>query len=124
MTAKEFQAKHGKKKTLRKKTNAQINKEMTESFLRQCKEIGLPIPECEYKFHPTRKWKIDFAIYVPYKMYWLAVEIEGYGHNRIGNFTRDMEKYNELAFAGISLLRFTVKEVMSGKAIEQLKRIL
>lgn len=62
----------------------------------------------EYKFHPTRRWRIDY--FFPEQK--LAVEIEGgvwaYGrHNRAASFLKDMDKYNAMALMGIHLLRFT-----------------
>lgn len=59
----------------------------------------------EYKFHPKRKWKID---------YWhssgVAIEIEGGiwtggRHTRGKGFVNDMEKYNALAERGVLLFR-------------------
>ncbi|NYZ70022.1 hypothetical protein H0A36_28820, partial [Endozoicomonas sp. SM1973] len=56
----------------------------------------LPKPVTEYKFHPKRRWRFDFAW--PDKK--LAVEVEGGGwvngrHNRGQGFANDMEKYHE-----------------------------
>lgn len=121
LTAEEFRELHGKKKSLRKRSNKEINREMTESFLRQCKEAGLPNPLCEYRIYAVRKWRVDFLFARPRI---LAVEIEGFGHNKIIKFGKDMEKYNELTFSGIPLLRFTVKQVFSGFAVKQIKRLL
>jgi hypothetical protein len=71
------------------------------------KYLFLPPAVAEYKFHPTRRWKIDYAY--PEKK--LAVEIEGAvwtggRHTRGSGFVGDMEKYNELAAMGWRLLRF------------------
>ena len=54
----------------------------------------LPEPVSEYRFHPTRKWRFDFAW--PDQM--VAVEIEGgvysHGrHTRPAGFMGDCEKY-------------------------------
>jgi very-short-patch-repair endonuclease len=73
---------------------------------------SLPEPEREFRFHPNRKWRVDFAW--PASM--LAVEIEGmaYGggrHQRREGFTRDAEKYRALVAAGWRLLRFTSDEL-------------
>jgi hypothetical protein len=71
-------------------------------------EHGLPVPISEYKFHPTRKWRIDFF----FKDVGLAIELEGIGttkqgrHQRIGGFKKDIEKYNAIAEAGYTLLRY------------------
>ena len=75
------------------------------------KSMGIPEPVREYKFHPTRRWRIDYA----WPDHRLAVEIEGgiwnYGrHNRASSFIKDMEKYNNLTLMGFYLLRFTVQQ--------------
>lgn len=67
----------------------------------------------DYKFHPTRKWRIDF--YNPETK--VAVEIEGGAytngrHTRGSGFIKDSEKYNEITKAGIRLLRYCTKEQM------------
>lgn len=76
------------------------------------KHCGVPIPEKEYKFHPSRKWRLDYA--------WpdtkLAVEIEGAiwingRHTRGSGFSKDMEKYNTLTLWGWHLLRFEPNKI-------------
>jgi hypothetical protein len=42
-------------------------------FVQEWTEHGLPIPENEYRFHATRKWRLDYA----WPVIGLAVEIEG-----------------------------------------------
>ncbi len=79
----------------------------------------------EYQFKEGRKWRVDFAI--PWK--WVAIEIEGGifsggRHVRGKGFEADCEKYNALAEQGWRLFRFTPAMVKSGKAIEQIKRVL
>jgi hypothetical protein len=74
--------------------------------------VGLPVPEREYKFHHTRKWRFDFA-FVEKK---LAVEIEGGiyisgRHTRCTGFMKDLEKYNAAALLGWRLLRYTPQHV-------------
>lgn len=86
---------------------------------------GLPLPKPEFKFHPKRRWRFDYA-FVDHK---LAVEIEGgaykYGrHNRATGFIKDMEKYNAAAELGWRLLRATPKDAMNWDFIEQIGRTL
>jgi len=68
--------------------------------------VGLN-PVAEYKFHPTRKWRFDWA-FVDEK---IAVEQEGAiwvqgRHTRGSGFVKDMEKYNEAARLGWRIFRF------------------
>ena len=105
-----------------------------DEFIELCKAHGLPLPEKEFRFHPIRRWRIDYC-FVEQK---LAVEIEGgiYGvgkpcpvckrpsvgaHTSIKMLKKDMEKYNQLAIQGYWLLRFTPQEVKNGYAIDVIK---
>jgi very-short-patch-repair endonuclease len=69
-----------------------------------------------YKFHPTRKWKIDFAN--PDPSVKIAVEIEGgiwmkkARHTSGLGMLADAEKYNEVTKAGLRLLRYCNIEQM------------
>ena len=79
----------------------------------------------EFKFHPTRKWRIDYFIPVLK----LAIECEGGAwtqgrHTRGKGFINDLEKYNEITIAGYRLLRFTPDQLMTMKPIEFIKRII
>jgi very-short-patch-repair endonuclease len=57
----------------------------------------------EYQFHPTRRWRFDFAS--PSLM--VAVEIEGRGrHQTIAGVRADCEKYNTAAALGWRVFRF------------------
>jgi very-short-patch-repair endonuclease len=89
----------------------------------QVKHAGLPPPRHEFKFHPEREWRVDFC----WPEVFLAVEIEGGiwtgSRHAIGaGYLKDMEKYNELAVNGFSLLRFTPDDVEKGKAIATIRR--
>ena len=62
---------------------------------------------CEFRFHPDRRWRFDYAC--PERM--VAVEIEGnifnYGrHNNPMGFLRDCEKYGTATSMGWRVLRF------------------
>lgn len=61
----------------------------------------------EYRFHPVRKWRIDYA----FPDVKLAIELEGGcwiggRHTSGSGFVSDMEKYNALTEAGWYLLRY------------------
>jgi very-short-patch-repair endonuclease len=81
--------------------------------------------EREYRFHPIRKWRFDFA----FPAQGLAVEIEGGvwtggRHTSGAGFTKDMEKYNTAALRGWRLLRFTPRQVKLGVALAYIKEAL
>ena len=86
-----------------------------------CALYGIPEPVAEHQFHPTRKWRFDFA----WPTWKLAVEIEGGArmmgrHNREPGFVKDMEKYNSAVEAGWALLRYQPLRIDYG----QVKRVL
>jgi hypothetical protein len=90
----------------------------------QIEQAGLPLPELEYRFHPVRKWRFDFA--------WpeckIAAEAEGATwsrgrHTRGSGFAKDCEKYNEAALDGWFVFRFTGGMIECGGAIEMLRRV-
>lgn len=107
----------------RKQTPQPLSKG-NEAFALHCRVDGLK-PERELRFAPPRRWRFDFAF--PEQM--LAVEIEGGiwkggRHVRGSGFVRDAEKYNTAASMGWKVLRFTTEQVMSGKAIADVKEAL
>jgi hypothetical protein len=81
---------------------------------------GLPLPEREFKFHETRKWRIDLA-YTDRK---LAIEVDGMVHRIESRFKRDIEKHQALFLAGWSLLRVSTAQVKSGEALRLVERAL
>ncbi len=61
----------------------------------------------EYKFHPDRKWRADFA----HPGYKIIIEIEGGTfsngrHVRGKGYLNDMEKYNAAVLQGWRILRY------------------
>lgn len=76
----------------------------------------------EYRFHPVRRWRFDFAF--PSSM--VAIEVEGGiwsggRHVRGLGYEKDMDKYNEAALHGWLVLRFTPEQVRSGKPIAMIE---
>ena len=94
-----------------------------KTFERDCRAYGL-VPEQEYIFHPTRKWRFDFA----WPSFLIAVEIEGGGekgrHQRRNGFEGDAFKYNAAALLGWRVFRFTTPMVKSGAAIDTVREAL
>jgi hypothetical protein len=86
--------------------------------------------EKEYRFHPTIRWRFDFAI----PEIWAAIEIEGgIWLSQVGKKSRhctgagmlkDMEKYNNAAALGWALFRFTPQQFRAGAWIEYLELYL
>lgn len=64
----------------------------------------------EYKFHPDRKWRFDFAI--DPEGYKIAIEIEGGtwnngAHVRGKGYADNCEKYNQAQILGWKVFRYT-----------------
>lgn len=81
--------------------------------------------EQEYKFHPTRKWRADFLITGTK----ILVEVEGGiwsggRHTRGKGYLGDMEKYNEAAAMGYTVLRFSTEQVKSGLALKKIEQLV
>lgn len=81
--------------------------------------------EQEYKFHPKRKWRADFFITGTK----ILVEVEGGiwnggRHTRGKGYLGDMEKYNEAAAMGYTVLRFSTEQVKSGLALKKIEQLV
>ena len=86
-----------------------------------CRTEGLPAPTPEYRFHGTRKWRFDYA----WPKLMVALEVEGGvwmrgRHTRGSGFVKDMEKYNEAALMGWTVLRVQPDELCSQETAEML----
>lgn len=80
---------------------------------------GLPVPVAEYKFHPERKFRFDYA-WLPYMV---CLEIEGATwtngrHVRGRGYAADCEKYNLAGILGWLVIRATTEQVQSGEAFQ------
>lgn len=83
--------------------------------------------ECvkEYKFHPTRKWRFDYAI----PAHKIALEVEGGvwtggRHTSPKGFLGDMEKYNTATAMGWRLLRTTPERLCSNETLQMVRDII
>ncbi len=86
--------------------------------------LDIPEPLEEFRFHPTRRWRFDWA-WPPSK---IAVEIEGGiwisgRHSRGIGYSKDMEKYNEATRMGWKVFRFTPQQFNNGEAGEFLREV-
>lgn len=80
-------------------------------------QLGLKV-EKEYRFHPKRKWRFDYAI-VDKK---IAIEVEGGvwvsgRHISPQGFIKDMEKYNTATSMGWRVLRFLPADLMKRETL-------
>lgn len=97
------------------------------SLAEQIAAAGLPAPQREHRFHPTRRWRFDLA----WPEHRVAVEYEGGvatkargRHSRGWGFEADCEKYAEAALAGWLVLRCTFDHVRDRRALGWLRRAL
>lgn len=78
----------------------------------------------EYHFHPTRRWRFDFAL--PDQK--IAIEVEGGlfirgRHARGAGIEKDIEKYNSATLLGWKVIRVTNKMIKSGEALGIIKQM-
>lgn len=90
-------------------------------FLDLWKNLGGPELKREHRFHPERKWRLDFF----HEASKTAIEIDGgiwvkSGHSSGHGIMRDMEKANELTFMEHHLFRLCDKTITA----DNLKRII
>lgn len=83
-----------------------VPSELEMEFVSLWKALSGPSLIREHQFHPSRKWRFDFA----YLDRQIAIEIEGgiWGngrHNRAAGFIRDCIKYNQAALNGWTVFR-------------------
>jgi very-short-patch-repair endonuclease len=82
-------------------------------------KAGIPYTR-EWRFHPVRRWRFDFALGDNPSKSKLAIEVEGGawtgGHKRGAAADTDCEKSNEAVMHGWRVLRFTTAMVTDGRA--------
>lgn len=102
-----------------------MTRRATPALDQQVQLVGLPKPVAEFRFHPTRRWRFDYA--------WpdrsIAVEVDGAvwtggRHTRGAGVEKDCEKYAEALLAGWRVLRVTTGQVKSGQALTWVERLL
>ena len=104
---------------------------LEDSFALWLKTEGIKF-EREYRFHPKRRWRFDFAW--PDKK--VAVEIEGISyeggrHQRVGGFLEDCLKYEAALMLGWKVYRIPgpwiatqKRNVWRPEVIENLRKLL
>ena len=103
-----------------------MSKSRLESdFKWKWKAIEGPEYEEEFRFHYTRKWRLDFA----WPRQRVAVEIQGGiwmrkgGHNTGRGISRDAEKLNEAQFLGWRIFQLT-PEMITIDNLERIKNLI
>jgi very-short-patch-repair endonuclease len=99
---------------------------LATKFLNLWTQLGGPTLNYEYRFHPIRKWRFDFAL--PESK--IAIEINGgiwnYGrHNRASGYIKDLEKMNEaqmMAWRVFQLHNATITAPNVNRIIELTKK--
>ena len=91
----------------------------------QLHAAGIPEPVREYRFHPDRKWRADFAW--PDRM--LLLEVDGGAwiggrHTSGSGFEADARKVSEAAALGWRVLRCTPRMVETGECLGLVERAL
>ena len=86
-----------------------------------CRAVGLPAPVPEYRFHPVRLWRMDWA--------WpdqrIGLEVDGGTwiagrHTRGSGWAKDTEKLNGAAVLGYRMFRCTPADLASGHILAAL----
>lgn len=85
---------------------------------------SIPTPQTQHLFHPSRKWRFDFA----WPQEKIALEVQGGvhtggGHVRGNGYNNDCEKNNEACVMGWRVLAVTTDHISSGQALDWLRRI-
>ena len=98
---------------------------LEQIMLTQIEAAQLPTPDLEHRFHPSRRWRFDFAWIGQH----LALEVEGGTwnggrHTRGSGFEADTEKYNAATLEGWRVLRVTGNQVKKGQALVWLEQAL
>ncbi len=98
---------------------------LEREFLRHCIALGLPEPVRQYRFHPKRRWKADFA----WPVHMVLVELEGGvyrrgWHQSIARYISDCRKYRAAAIMGYRVLRYVGEEVRDGSAVREVELVL
>ena len=81
--------------------------------------------EQEFQFKADRKWRADFHLIGM----GILVEVEGGiwsggRHTRGKGYLGDLDKYNAATMMGYQVIRFSTEQVKSGKAIEQIEKMV
>ena len=99
---------------------------LEETLALQILVMKLPAPVREYKFHPVRRWRLDFA----WPEIMLAVEVEGGGwmtksrHTSGAGFRSDMDKYHAAMDLGWTIYRCDGALINDGRAVALVQKLI
>ena len=105
-----------------RKGGARMRLPLVEDFALQLQRPGIPVPVREFVFHPSRKWRSDFA----WPAARLLVEVDGgtygagraSGHTSVSGMARDREKDAAAAILRYHVIRVDARAVRSGRGVE------
>lgn len=94
-------------------------------FAQTCEQFGLPKPVAEFKWHPTRKFRADYA----WPEHRVLLELQGgvytFGkHGRGSGIVKDMEKVSEASALGWLTIQILPKDLMSVKTTNYVKQAI
>ena len=107
----------------KKKTAQKPEKQpLRDVFTAICKTDLKQNCEKEFRFHPVRKWRFDYAL----PEHKIALEVEGGvwtggRHTSSVGFLNDMEKYNTATLMGWRVFRTTPEDLYKKKTLDLLK---
>ncbi|MGL5912790.1 MAG: hypothetical protein ACRCZB_01395 [Bacteroidales bacterium] len=109
----------------KKKPQKPLKQPKTDMFTAICKsDLKIEVVK-EHIFHPTRKWRFDYAI----PELKIALEVEGGvwtggRHTRPQGFLGDIEKYNAGALLGWRIFRTTPNDLCKLKTLNMIKEAI
>jgi hypothetical protein len=100
---------------LRKETQMPKEKRNLDTHMDYFAENGMKV-EREYRFHPTRKWRFDYAL----PEFMVAVEFNGMfggmAHRSVREAIKDSEKLNQAQILGWIVVQVNTASIRDGSA--------
>lgn len=111
--------------TKKRKANPRPPSNLEELLILHIRAEGLQAPKREWRFHPSRMWRFDFA----WPELRVAVECEGGtftngGHTRGAYYRDNCLKYNAAQLAGWIVLRYDMKLIKDCVALDEIKQAI
>ena len=101
-------------------SKSELEQQFADILHAQCRLHGfaMPDPIREFRFHPSRRWRFDFA----WPILKVAVEIDGGTwmggrHSRGGGQAKSHDKQNAAVCLGWKVLRFTNQHLRDPEAV-------